>query len=394
MPKILRILNRFNVGGPTYNAVYLSKYMPSEYETLLVGGMNDPSEANSEYMAQHLGIEPIIIPEMRREINPRADYLAYKKIKQLIEEFKPDIVHTHASKAGALGRRAAYNMKVPVIVHTFHGHVFDAYFGSLKATVFKNIERRLAKKSSKIIAISDLQKQDLVSTYKICPEAQVEVIPLGFDLDRFTVGMPEKRKQFREKYKVKDDELAIGIIGRLVPVKNHQLFIRAIANLLSKTDKKIKAFIVGDGEAAGIIRMQATEMGIQYTGPDNITSKAPLIFTSWIKEIDVVMAGLDVVALTSFNEGTPVSLIEAKAAGKAVVSTNVGGIANIVHNGKTALLSEVNDEDVFVDNLLNLVADDQMRHTIASGKEQILQKFHYTRLVDDMTALYCNLLKK
>ena len=166
MPKILRIINRFNIGGPTYNAAYLTKYLSNDFETLLVGGEKEETEDSSEYIIRNLGIEPVIIPEMHRSINPRNDLIAYRKIKNIIETFKPDIVHTHASKAGTIGRIAALRSNVPVIIHTFHGHVFHSYFNSYKTKIFQNIEQSLAKKSSKIIAISDLQKKETLFSGK------------------------------------------------------------------------------------------------------------------------------------------------------------------------------------------------------------------------------------
>ena len=152
--KVLRIINRFNLGGPTYNAAYLTKYLGDEFETLLIGGEKYEEEESSEFILQQLGIKPLIIPEMQRSINRRNDTIAYRKIKKIIKEFEPDIVHTHASKAGTLGRLAAKKMNVPVIVHTFHGHVFHSYFGKTKTTFYKNIERYLARRSNKIIAIN------------------------------------------------------------------------------------------------------------------------------------------------------------------------------------------------------------------------------------------------
>ena len=143
MPRILRIINRFNLGGPTYNAAYLTKYMPPHYETLLIGGEKEESEESSAHILNSLDLTSTIIPEMKRSINPLNDYNAYKKIKNIIKEYKPDIVHTHAAKAGTIGRLAAYTSKVPVIVHTFHGHVFHSYFNKAKTSVFKNIERML-----------------------------------------------------------------------------------------------------------------------------------------------------------------------------------------------------------------------------------------------------------
>ena len=149
MKKILRIINRFNLGGPTYNAAYLTKYLESDYETLLIGGIHEGNEKSSMHILDDLDLKPIVIPEMQRSLNPFKDQIAYRKIQNIIEEFKPDIVHTHAAKAGALGRRAAYKLGVKQIYHTFHGHVFHSYFSDFKTRIFKEIERNLAKKPLK-----------------------------------------------------------------------------------------------------------------------------------------------------------------------------------------------------------------------------------------------------
>ncbi len=394
MPRVLRILNRFNLGGPTYNAAYLSKYLKGDFETLLVGGLNDASEKNSEYIARDLGLEPVIIPEMLRELSPSSDFLAYQKIKRIIRDYRPDIVHTHASKAGALGRLAAINSHVPVVVHTFHGHVFDGYFNSWKTSFYKSIERYLARKSSRIIAISDTQKWDITRRYGVCPADKVSVIPLGFDLSRFRENMDEKRMLFRQKYQIADDEIAIGIIGRLVPVKNHAMFLRAFRRVQNESNRKIRAFIVGDGELREVVKQNAFDLGIEFVNGHDDYRPAPLTFTSWITEMDYVNAGLDIVALTSINEGTPVSLIEAQAAGKPVVTTRVGGIENVVAPGKTALLTSNDDANEFASNILKLVENDQLRHEFSShGWEQVGEKFHYTRLVNDMENLYDSLLR-
>ncbi|MFN3555852.1 MAG: glycosyltransferase [Bacteroidales bacterium] len=393
MPRVLRILNRFNLGGPTYNAAYLTKYLDSSFETLLVGGPNDPSEKNSEYIVNQLGIEPLIIPEMHREISPRSDYQAFRKIQQLIRDFKPDIVHTHASKAGALGRHAALSMKVPVVVHTFHGHVFDSYFGQWKTSFYKGIERFLARRSSRIIAISESQKFDLTSRYRICEPEKVSVIPLGFDLSRFRQERELKRSWFRQRYQIADDEIAIGIVGRLVPVKNHSMFLEAICKLRQECPRKIRAFIIGDGESCELIKQKASMLNLEFVNGVSDFRPAPLTFTSWITEMDQVNAGLDIVALTSLNEGTPVSLIEAQAAGTPVVTTRVGGIENVVVPNVTALLVEKNDVDDFAFKLRQLAENDQMRQSFAAhGWDQVGEKYHYTRLVRDMEMLYHELL--
>lgn len=395
MPKILRIINRFNLGGPTYNVAYLTKYLAPEFKTLLVGGMKDETEASSDYIVKKLGIEPVIIPSMKRSINPYNDYSAYRQIKKLITDFKPDIVHTHAAKAGTLGRLAAFSCKVPVVVHTFHGHVFHSYFGTFKTSTFKFIERNLAEKTSAIVAISEKQKEELSAIHRIANTEKVKVIRLGFDLDRFRENINEKRATFRKQYEIEDDEIAIGIIGRLVPVKNHLLFLQAIDYARKHSTKKIRAFIIGDGEEKQKIVAQAESIGLDYIHSNKSKNKAFLTFTSWIKDADFALAGLDIICLTSFNEGTPVSLIEAQAAGKAIVSTNTGGIENIVERDKTALLSNLNQPQMFFQNLTKLVENNQLRYELGSnGWEFVKDNFHFNRLVNDMRNLYHNLLER
>ena len=394
MPRVLRIINRFNLGGPTYNAAYLSRYMPPEYETLLVGGEKDDTEDSSEFILKNLGLEPIIIPEMKREIDLRSDYEAYKKMVQLIKDFKPDIVHTHASKAGTIGRLAASNMNVPAIVHTFHGHVFHSYFGQMKTLMYKNIERNLARKSSAIIAISEKQKAELCLVHRICKPDKIRVVPLGFDLTRFTENMDSKRAGFRERYLVDDHEIAIGIIGRLVPIKNHRLFLQSLKIVSERSVKSLRFFIIGDGEDRLRIESMARDLGIEFSDALTEQRKTLLTFTSWIKEIDVACAGLDVIALTSLNEGTPVSLIEAQAANKPIVTTNVGGIENVVIEGVTALLSHSKtDAEEFASLILELTENDEKRLKFGHvGWDHVRNKFHFTRLIRDITELYKELL--
>ncbi|MFM7024349.1 MAG: glycosyltransferase [Flavobacteriales bacterium] len=367
--------------------------MPPEYETMLIGGEKEDHEESSMHILHDLGLNPIIIPEMKRSINPMNDYNTYKKIKAIIKDFKPDIVHTHAAKAGTIGRLAAYNSGVPVIVHTFHGHVFHSYFNKTKTSLFKRIERNLAGKSTRIIAISEKQKYELGTIHRICRPEKLEVIPLGFDLSRFQENIEGKRIAFRKQYNIADDEIAVGIVGRIVPVKNHELFIRAWKEVSDKTSKKIRGFIVGDGEDRLKTEALAKELNISICTENFENSKCSLTFTSWIKDVDVVNAGVDIIALSSLNEGTPVSLIEAQAGNNPVVSTKVGGIENVVIHNKTGLLSEVGDIKAYAANLLKLIEDEVLRGQMQKeGWENVREKFHYTRLVNDMDKLYSTLL--
>jgi len=391
--KVLRIINRFNLGGPTFNAAYLTKYLEPEFETLLIGGVKYEEEESSEFILEKLGLTPIVIPEMQRSISFKEDKKAYKKIKKIIKDFQPDIVHTHASKAGTLGRLAAAKCKVPIVIHTFHGHVFHSYFGKTKTMFYKTIERRLAKKSTKIVAISEIQKEELWKKHKICKAEQLEVVPLGFDLDRFQENIIEKRKSFRAKYQVEEDEIAIGIIGRLVPIKNHQLFIQAINEVQKKTSKRVRAFIIGDGEEKGQLIALLNRIGLDYTEWLKDEVSATVTLTSWIKEVDWANAGLDIITLTSLNEGTPVSLIEAQASNKPIVTTNVGGVENIVLKNETAFITESNNLDHFVNAVLKLVENEDLRIKMSQkGWGFVKKEFHYSRLANDMKSLYFSLL--
>ncbi len=390
--RILRIINRFNLGGPTYNVSYLTKYLEPEYETLLIGGEKDESEADSDFIVKNLGVTPRIIHGMKRSINPLNDYKAYKEIRKIIREFRPDIVHTHASKAGAVGRLAAIKENVPVIVHTFHGHVFHSYFSGFTTSVFKRIERYLAKKSSAIVAISEIQKNELCDVHKICPREKMEVIPLGFDLDRFQQHREEKRKAFRESFSLHPDEIVISIIGRLVPVKNHEMFLDVALDVLNNRERPVRFLIVGDGEERNKLEEIAQRYNMLHPNTDFCKN---VLFTSWIREVDQVLAGSDIVALTSWNEGTPVSLIEAHAASCPVVTTRAGGVEDIVAHGETGFVSEPGDTNAFASNLKKLINSPDLRQSMASkAKDRVLSKYSYQRLCSDMAGLYSRLLPK
>ena len=339
--KVLRIINRFNIGGPTFNATFLTRFMSDDFETLLIGGLPEEGEANSLHILKEYGVEPLLIPEMKREPNFKSDRLALKKIKSIIEEFNPDIVHTHASKAGAIGRKAAFSCNVPIVIHTFHGHVFHSYFGKIKTTLFKNIERYLAKRSTGIVAISNLQKKELSEDHKITSKEKIEVIPLGFDLKKFQENHKANRKIIRSKYNIEDDCIAICITGRLAPVKDHFFFLDVIESIGSQTNKKIKIFIVGDGELRKEIEQRVQLL--TNTGID-------IVMTSWILDIAEFNAGMDIMCLTSKNEGTPVSLIEAQASNLPVISTDVGGVADIVLENETGFIISRKDKGVLSKN--------------------------------------------
>lgn len=387
MPRVLRIINRFNLGGPTFNASYLTAYMAPEFETLLIGGSPLEDEAHSGFIPESLGIRYIEIPEMSRSVNPMNDLKAWLRIRKIIREFKPDIVHTHASKAGALGRTAAMSCGVKTIVHTYHGHVFSGYFPARKSKIVQAIERFLNKRTHAIITISDKQFREITEEFHVAPPEKTYVIPLGLDLQKFGTNIPEKRKSFREKYGIKPDEIAVGIIGRIVPIKNHSMFTRVICDAQNNSKYRIVPVIIGDGE----------DRQTQEKLFENIRDKnqPKPVFTSWCKDVDVALAGLDIVALTSFNEGTPVSLIEAQAASRPVITTNAGGVKDCVEDGRSGFIIENFDEQKFSETITMLAEDEAKRNKMgAAGQKFANENFNYHQLVNNMKALYNKLLRR
>jgi len=386
LPRVLRIINRFNIGGPVYNVSYLSAYLPDNYQTLLVGGEHESNEASALYIPEGMGISPQIITSLQRTLNPIKDFKAYCEIKKYIKEFKPDIVHTHASKAGAIGRLAALHCKVPVIVHTFHGHIFHGYFSFFQTLFYKFIERYLAKKSNAIVCISKLQKDELTTLHRICKAENTHIIPLGFNLERFNNNTEMTRTEFRKKHEIDTSVIAIGIIGRLTAIKNHRLFIDAVFHCIKQTDKKIKAFIIGDGELRNDLE--------QYIQSNILQSEKEIVdcfvFTGWEKNLEDILPGLDIVCLTSINEGTPVSLIEAQAAGRYIVSTNAGGVSDILHPDAGTVCK--NDE-AYKQQLLQAIQNIE-KHSLKAlaGIDFVKERFSYQRLVSDTLSLYEKLL--
>jgi glycosyltransferase involved in cell wall biosynthesis len=394
MLRILRILNRLNVGGPTLNVAYLSKYIDKQYQTKVIAGIKEEHEGSSAYVLEDLGLSFEYVPDMYRSISLAKDYKAFKFIRKTITDYGPDIVHTHAAKAGVLGRLAAYhNSRRPkVILHTYHGNVFDGYFSPLKTKVFLAIERYLAKKSTAIIAISDRQKNDLVNKYRIAPAHKVHVIRLGFDLKRFTENIEKKRQNFRVYYSIPEDITVITITGRLTAIKNHSLLIESLKLLREKHAKlKFKLFIVGDGDLYDAIILQLNNYGFSCCKPGENNFMADVIFTSWRKDIDVINAGSDIIALTSLNEGTPVSIIEAMASARGVISTDVGGVKDVIQNGFNGFVCDQTPEDISK-KLYELIVNIDFRNMMAvNGQKFVMENYSYKRLIKETEDLY-NLL--
>lgn len=394
--KILRIMHRINISGPTYHAAYLTKFLDKEiFETLLISGNINKKEESGEYILKNLNVEAKYVKNMFRKINIIKDFMAFREILKIIKNFEPDIIHTHAAKSGFIGRIAGIYSNVPIIVHTFHGHVFHSYFNFFKTKLFIYLEKILALKTSKIIAISNVQKNELSSKYKIASPKKFKTINLGFDLERFTIDRDIKRLKFRNEFMLNNTEIAIGIIGRLTAIKNQAFFLDVFNHIKKYSKVKCRAFIIGGGEDKLYLESYASKLGLEYTNELNATHNKELCFTSWRNDIDVVNSGLDIICLTSLNEGTPVSLIEAMASGKPIISTRVGGIEDVVEDYENGFLINQNDFGDYTRKLLNLVKSSDLRQKMSTtSTSKAISKFSYKRLVNEIESLYLNLSNK
>lgn len=395
MPKILRIFNRFVIGGPVLNAMILSKYLAPEFETKLITGIEDKGERRANFLIDEYGVEPVFINEMRRSVNPLQDVVAYNAVRKIIKDFKPDIVHTHAAKAGAIGRAAAAAAKVPIILHTFHGHAFHSYFNKFVSTAFVNIERGLAKKSTRIIAISQMQKDELANDFKICSSEKIVVVPNGIDLTKFSTDQEAKRNKWRSSFNIPQDAILVGIVGRMAPVKNHEMFVNIIEQCIKNCDnEKLHFVIIGDGETRPATEAALAEKNIPFNYFPESRELKKVLFTSWQTEMDMVYSGLDIVCLTSLNEGTPISVIESQAAYRPVVSSNVGAVADTMLQKESGYLVDNFDVNDFSQKVCTLIANPQLRVQMGqAGNTFVYKTYSHLRLVEDMRHLYRSLLK-
>lgn len=334
--KVVRIIARLNIGGPAVHAILLTSRLPSErYASLLVTGAESPEEGNMLQLAEEEGVRPLLIPEMGRELSSLNDPLAFAKLLKLMVREQPSIVHTHTAKAGALGRLAALginlgralkrsfgrNCRPSVrIVHTYHGHVFSGYFSPAKTRLFLAVERALARYTDVIVAISPRQRDELVHTYRIALSEKIRTIPLGLDLAPFA-NCKSRKGKLREELGLKDGTRLFGVVGRLVPIKRHDLAFRALSLLKSSPVYSDICFvIVGDGELRPELERLSRQSGLS----DRVR------FLGWRRDLESIYADLDCLVLTSDNEGTPVSMIEAMAAGVPVLATAVGGVPDLM----------------------------------------------------------------
>ncbi len=397
--KIVRIIARLNVGGPARHVVWLTKNLQTEeFQSVLLTGTVPDGEEDMNYFAEQHGVAPIFIPEMSRELSAKDIISLWKVFRQIVRE-KPDIIHTHTAKAGTIGRVAGFfyrwlawkNVKM---VHTYHGHVFHSYYGKRKTAIFLFIEKSLARLTDKIIAISAQQKAEINEKFGVGHDSQFRIVPLGIDLSPFKEA-EAKKNILRAEIGAADDAILVGFVGRLTEIKNIPLVLRAAKIYKEQKNAgfpKLKFVIIGDGHLRESLEAEAANSGLQNE----------VLFLGNRNDTDVFYAGLDIIALTSLNEGTPLSLIEAMANGKTFVSTVVGGVADLLGEtiekretfeiGERGIGVASGDADALFDALVYLAKDENLRKTLGDkGREFVTNNYSKERLTADIINLYRDL---
>ena len=385
--KVVRIIARLNVGGPAKHVVWLTSGLEEAgFKSLLVTGTVPPGEEDMSYFAAEAGVTPLYIPEMSREISLKDAVTTWKLFRLLLRE-RPDIVHTHTAKAGTVGRVAGlfYRWLTPGVlvgrprpckfVHTYHGHVFHSYYGPLTTRAFLTIEKLLARLvTDRLVVVSEQQAEEIGRIFRVGRADQIRIIRLGLDLNPFA-NYANRRAQFREELGITDDVTLVGIVGRLTEIKNHEMFLDSVARVKLEN---VRYVIIGDGSLRESLEAKARSLGIEKK----------VIFAGGRKDPEYFYPALDIVALTSRNEGTPLTLIEAMANARPVIATLVGGVVDLLGNDRGVGVRPY-DVDAFAAGLETLIKDKSLRDRLGrAGFEFVEKNYRKERLLRDIEDLY------
>jgi glycosyltransferase involved in cell wall biosynthesis len=402
--KIVRVIARLNVGGPAKHVVWLTQGLTApQFDSLLIAGTVPEGEEDMSYFAAESGVAPIFLPQMSREISPK-DVVTVWKLYRLFCREQPDIVHTHTAKAGTVGRLAGilYRWLTPGtlwgsprpcrFVHTYHGHIFHSYYGPAKTRLFLTIEKLLARLvTDRIVVISEQQRREINEEFAVGRASQFAVVPLGLDLGVYAEWQ-ERRETFRKELNANENEILVGIVGRLTEIKNHELFLQAAAlfkqDVSGPPQTRVRFVVIGDGQLRQQLEQQARTNGL---GDD-------VIFVGNRRDSANFYPALDIVALTSRNEGTPLTLIEAMANARPVISTAVGGVVDLLGQPLSASNDGAhvrpNDARAFAAALAQLIGDESLRREIGQRSLQfVLAHYSKERLLADIKGLYGELLR-
>jgi len=385
MTRVLRLIARLNMGGPALHVSYLARGLQERgYTTTLGAGALARGESSMSFVADELGVEVVDVPYLHREVSPILDPLSIRAVVQLIRRVRPHILHTHTAKAGAIGRTAAAlagEARPPIVVHTFHGHVLRGYFDPIRTAAYTNVERALARQTTRLVAVSPEVRDDLVEL-GVAPPSRFTVIRLGIDLDQRIAEGTADGASLRRLFGVPDGTFVVGWIGRMTAIKRLPDVLDAFAALRARGVDAVLC-LVGDGPDREAVEERAHMLGIaRHT-----------LFVGYQRDVAPYYGLFDVLLLPSGNEGTPVVAIESLAAGTPVVATEVGGVPDVVENGRSGFLTRVGDIHAIADALERLARDPELRDDLGqAGRERTIPRYRVDRLVDDVDALYRELL--
>lgn len=380
--KIVHVIARLNVGGAALSVLELAAGQQKlGHDVVVVAGEIPPGEASMEYLVPELGVDYLRLPALRREVSPRADLTAVHALRRELLRRRPDVLHTHTSKAGTTGRIAALTVgraRPACVVHTFHGHVLSGYFDPVRERAYRVIERGLALSNDVLIAVSAEVREDLVR-FRVAPRRKIEVVPYGFDLDARVRSDAETRRRKRAEAGLADDAFVVGWAGRLTAIKQPLDLVRTVA-----AAEGVTLVLAGDGELRGAVESLAAELGID----DRVR------VLGYVEDMGAWYAAFDAFLLTSLNEGAPVVAIEALAASVPVVATDAGGTRTVVDDGETGFIVPVGDVAALADRVARLRDDPELRVRLGrAAAERMRERFSTDRMVDAVNRVYAGVLE-
>ena len=383
--RVVRVIARLNVGGPARHVAILDAGLRDRgYSTLLLHGRPDQDEGSLAGLAEERELPAVVVATLGRPVRPWRDLRAFCTIARVIFTTRPDVVHTHTAKAGVLGRLAAllYNAtrrrsQRCLVVHTYHGTVFHGYFGGVASSAVRIVERLIALGTDRIAVLSERQRREIVAGVRVAPAAKVTIVPLGLDLDPL-LRIDGATPTLREALGLADNAVVLGFVGRLVAIKDPATLLRAFACVSARVPRAVLLF-AGDGPLRPALHALAASL--------KMTSVVK--FLGWRHDLRSLYATLDIVVLSSRNEGTPVSVIEGMAAGRAVVATDVGGVGDLIDHRTTGMLVPAGRPDALAAAIERLTGDAPARRRMGgAARRAVAARFSAARLIDDVDRCY------